>query len=84
MTKYTPLNEYLTAQPLKKREVTLSFSRLESMLGSPLPEDAFRDSSWWANEYSPSGHDQARAWLEAIWIVDKVDQDSQWVRFVRP
>jgi len=83
MPKYTPINEYLDAQPLKNSEITLSFSRVERMLGSPLPESALHDRDWWANEYSPTDHVQARAWLASGWIVDEVDLDSQWVRFVR-
>ena len=83
MPKYTPISEFLDAQPLKNIALTLSFSRIERMLGSPLPENAVRDPEWWANEYSPTGHVQARAWLGSGWIVDEVDLAAKWVSFVR-
>ena len=83
MPMYTPISEFLDAQPLKNSAITMPFGRIERMLGSPLPENAVRDLEWWANEYSPTGHMQARAWLGSGWIVDEVDLTAKWVRFVR-
>jgi len=83
MTKYTPLYEYLAAQPLKNRELTLSLTQIEQLLGSSLPASAYKYREWWQNEYRQSRHVQARAWLKAGWKVDTVDQAANWVRFTR-
>jgi hypothetical protein len=83
MTKYQPLCDYLQTQPARKEKLTLSFDRIEKILGAPLPESAAQHRAWWANEYSPGSHVQAQAWLGADWKVDNVDQDRRWVSFRR-
>jgi hypothetical protein len=60
---YLPLAAYLTA--CQANEVQLSFEDIERILGRPLPPTAHR-AAWWAN-IAQTG--QARAWLDAGWVV---------------
>jgi len=83
MAKYDPLRDYLTQVAENKTEVTLSFRKIESILGDSLPRSAREQRSWWANPTRPEYHPQARAWLQAGWRVDAVDQGQEWVKFAR-
>ena len=64
---YEPLRRYLAAQ--SGEDLTLTFTDIEQLLGTPVPEDAWR-RTWWANTPEVP---QARAWLRAGWQV-------RWVR----
>jgi hypothetical protein len=83
MDKYKPLCEHLESIEAHIRECTLTFERLEQILGSPLPPSAYRHKPWWANESGASQHTQTRGWLDAGWAVDSFDLREEWVRFVR-
>ena len=58
--------------------VTLSYERIEQILGAALPETARRERPWWANTF---GNPQAKAWLRAGWLVDGVDMEHEQVSF---
>jgi hypothetical protein len=60
---YLPLAAYLTA--CQADEVQFSFEDLERILGRPLPRSAYRPA-WWSNTPYTG---QARAWLDAGWVV---------------
>ena len=83
--KYEPLEIYLENIPSTKREVTLTFREVERILGARLPASAFKYREWWANQSDTSNRPHARAWANATFVVDAVDQgrDSGWVRFLR-
>lgn len=83
MAKYDPLQEYLAALPAGAREITLSFTQLEQIIGTSLPASARHYREWWANETRPTSHVQALAWMEAGWAVVTVNQSQDWVRFRR-
>jgi hypothetical protein len=83
MSKYDPLHRFLNNAKPGTQELTLTFAQIESILGSKLPASAHRHRPWWANEYSPTAHTQAKSWLSAGWEVDTVDQAREWVRFRR-
>jgi hypothetical protein len=51
MSVYDPLLNYLKRQSLK--EIILTFSDIERLLGRKLPKSAQRPQ-WWANEISPN------------------------------
>lgn len=72
-TKYEPLELHLRAIPAKTREVTLSFSELERILGSSLPQSALTHRPWWANQKDSKTRPQAHAWLSAGFEVDSVN-----------
>ena len=60
MDKYLPLTKWL--QECNSDPVSLSFSEIEGIIGSRLPESAFRHNAWWANTRS---HPNAVAWMNA-------------------
>ncbi len=64
---FEPLRRHLAA--LAGEDLTLTFTDIEQLLGTSLPEDAWR-RTWWANAPDVP---QARAWLRAGWQV-------RWVR----
>ena len=80
--KYTPLEQYLTALPSDKRDVTLSFAQIERILNDRLPPSAHKYQAWWANQ-KKGNHVEAHAWMDAGWKVDTVNINQKWVRFIR-
>jgi len=77
-SKYAPLRDFLAAA--SGDAVRLSFSRVEELLGAPLPVSARRHRSYWANSRWMV---PARSWLDAGWRVESVDLLEGWVSFVR-
>ena len=65
MKKYYLLQEFLKNNQ-EKKEITLSFVRLEKIIRSSLPKSAYNHAAWWSNS---SSHSQANNWLEAGWCV---------------
>ena len=65
MGYYDPLRDYLMG--CEGDEVTLSFARIEEILGRALPASARKYGAWWANEGDcPSTqHSHARSWYAA-------------------
>lgn len=78
--KYDVLERFLSGVP--ERRVTLSFQRIEDVIGDLLPAGARGDHTWWANTRNPD-RVQARAWLAAGWRVEAVDLERESVSFVR-
>ena len=72
--KYEPLELHLRAISSNLREVTLSFSEIERILGAALPESATTHRPWWANQRDSKSRPQAHAWLSAGFLVDAVNQ----------
>ncbi len=83
--KYEPLATILTSQPASTKEVTLSFGQIEELLGAKLPESAFTYREWWGNQADNATRPQARAWMNAGFEVDTVNQNKSnaSVRFRR-
>ena len=81
MSKYSPLQQFLAGLPGSQREITLTFYRIEEIIGSKLPKSAFQHRAWWSNE-KDGDHVEAHSWLNAGWAVDTVDQTKCWVRFI--
>ena len=80
MSKYKPLGNHLSVQT--DRVVTLTFSEIGRIIGSPLPATAFRAPQWWENEHLGS-HVQCRSWMDAGWRTRGVNLNSQTVEFYR-
>ncbi len=79
MGKYEHLGEYLTEQA--GDGCTLTFARIEELIGASLPPSARNHRAWWANDAT---HPQARSWMRAGWHADgPPDIDEGRVRFVR-
>lgn len=60
MDKYLQLTKHLQASTDNKP--TLTFAEIEYLIGSKLPESAYRHFAWWSNDIS---HVQAKSWLDA-------------------
>ncbi|WP_339309738.1 hypothetical protein NZ043_27320 [Paenibacillus sp. FSL k6-2145] len=77
MNKYDPLNEYLCS----KVTLTLTYADIEYIIGSKLPESAFKDRTWWGNTTNAT-RVQAHSWLKAGWKVEKVNLGEN-ITFIR-
>ena len=82
MAKYDPLYDYLAAKYADTEDLTLTFQQIEKILDAELPPSAHNHQAWWANERD-GRHVHAKAWMEAGWKVETVNQQDQWVRFCR-
>ena len=82
MTKYTPLQTYLSGLPSGTKDVTLSFEHIERIISDRLPKSAQQYRPWGSNEKEGS-HIQARSWMNAGWLVDSVNFKEKWARFRR-
>ena len=79
MGKYEHLGDYLMEQPGDC--CTLTFGRIEEIIGASLPSSARHHRAWWANDGT---HPQARSWMRAGWSSEgRPDIDKGQVRFVR-
>jgi hypothetical protein len=75
--KYSPLREYLSGTVGTR--VRMTFTAVEDLVGR-LPESAYRHRAWWGNN---DGTSEARAWLDAGWRVESVNQAAGEVVFTR-
>jgi hypothetical protein len=97
MAKYDALRDYLADLPSGQRRVTLSFKRIEELLGEALPPSATRYHAWWIGG-RPDRPDrgrgrspqenwqdqvQTRAWESVGWTVDELDLVLRTVTFRR-
>jgi len=78
--KYTPLSLYLARRAPFTHRVTLTFRRVEEIIGDDLPQSAARYAHWWSNH---PGHVQAQAWLNVGWRVVEVNLEERKVTFER-
>ena len=76
-SKYGPLLEYLHRS--EQREVTLTFAQIELLMNDTLPDSARVKRAWWSNR--SKGALQALSWMEAGYIVSKLDLDEEYVTF---
>src|SRR5262245_41104791 len=47
MAKYDPLRDYLSGLPRAQSRASMSFARVEELLGEPLPPSARAYDDWW-------------------------------------
>lgn len=76
-SKYQPLLEYL--RRCEQGEVTLTFAEIELLINDTLPASAQINRAWWSNR--SQGALQASAWMEAGYLVEKLDIDKKCVKF---
>jgi hypothetical protein len=79
---YILLEQYLRDLSTSEEEVTLTFERIEQILNEPLPLSAHEDGPWWGNQ-TQGTQVESIPWMDAGWMVDIVDFNEKWVRFVR-
>lgn len=78
-SKYDALGDYLASRPTT--EVLLSFSDIENIIGTRLPEKAVNYPAWWSN--NPSNNTMTKVWLEAGFRTEKVDIGGRRLVFRR-
>lgn len=76
-SKYQQLLEYLRRS--NQGEVTLTFTQVELLMNDILPDSARSKRAWWSNR--SKGALQASAWMEAGYLVEKLDLDEEYVTF---
>jgi len=82
--KYDPLRKHLLAVQENILECTLSFPDIERLIGQTLPFSALNHRAWWSNQARLDNRPQAKAWVDAGFMVDTVHQGvGGWVRFKR-
>lgn len=79
-SRYSPLQDYLASSSAEV--VTLSFARIEEILGNPLPASARRHRAWWANDEQGT-HTHARSWLRSGRLAVNVDMAGEQVQFTQ-
>lgn len=78
-SKYQSLLDYLRRS--SDREVILPFAKIEEMMAEKLPESARTKRAWWSNR--SKGALQAKAWMDAGYLVDDVDFEAGIVTFLK-
>jgi hypothetical protein len=79
MAKYDRLAQHLSGLD-RSRKHTLSFERIEAVLGFSLPQSARAYQAWWANQKN-GRHSQANAWLGEGWVTEDLSLESRSVTF---
>ena len=83
MAKYDPLRDHLAGLPRGQNSITLSFTRVEALLGEPLPPSAHQYDDWWRGRARWRKVIEGRPWEEIGWVVDELDLRSRLVTFRR-
>ncbi len=78
VSKWVGLESHLKFRAAFTDAVKLKFARIDGLIGSNLPMEAYRDPAWWSNS-SSSAH--AKAWLDAGWEVQEVNFKEGHVTF---
>jgi hypothetical protein len=79
-TKYSPLTRYLAKRANYTDTVTLTFQRIEGIIGESLPLQAYKSIEWWKKNRA-SAHVQA--WGNVGWKVEDVDTEKRTVTLRR-
>lgn len=79
-SKYMRLSDFLAKRGKALNEVTLSFQKIEDVIGSKLPKSAYTQRSWWGNI---RGRLPSEAWLTVGWTVKEVNLKEKKVTFAR-
>jgi hypothetical protein len=79
-TKYSPLTRYLARRANYTDVATLSFQRIEGIIGDSLPPQAYKTAEWWKNSHTGA---QRNAWLDVGWHVEDVNIEKRTVAFRR-
>jgi len=77
-SKYEGLTGHLKFRAAFTGLVRLSFARIDGLIGSNLPMEAYRNETWWSKSASST---HAKAWLDAGWEVQEVHLKEGYVIF---
>lgn len=78
VSKYEGLTKHLKFRAAFTSIVKLTFARIDGLIGSNLPMEAYRNEGWWSNSAS-SAH--SKGWLDAGWEVQEVNLKEGWIYF---
>jgi hypothetical protein len=78
VSKYDGLTRHLKFRGSFTDIVKLTFARIDGLIGTNLPMEAFRSEAWWRNSPSVS---HAKGWLDAGWEVQEVNLKEGFVVF---
>ena len=78
VSRYDGLTRHLKFRAAFTNIVKLPFARIDGLIGTNLPIEAYRSETWWSN--SPSST-HAKGWLEAGWEVQEVNPKEGYVVF---
>jgi hypothetical protein len=78
VSKYDGLTRHLKFRAAFTNVVKLGFARIDGLIGTNLPMEAYRSGAWWSN--TPSNA-HAKGWLEAGWEVQEVNLKEGYVVF---
>jgi hypothetical protein len=77
-SKYSGLANHLKFRASFTDTVKLTFARIDGLIGSNLPMDAYREVTWWSNK---ARNMHTKAWLDAGWKVQEVNPKEGIVFF---
>ena len=77
-SKYEGLTRHLKFRAAFTSNVKLTFARIDGLIGSNLPMEAYRSESWWSNSPSTA---HAKGWLDAGWEVQETNLAEGFVLF---
>ena len=85
VAKYDPLRDHLAGLPRGQNRTTLTFARIEQLLGEPLPHSARAYDDWWRGRarWRKVVDVTSRPWESAGWVVDDLDLKLGLVTFRR-
>jgi hypothetical protein len=78
MSRYQPLADFLAGK--KESEWNATFAEIETQLGFPLPDSAYKYPAWWANQ-TGAGHSQTKGWWSVGWKTRDLDLERRRIRF---
>jgi hypothetical protein len=78
ISKYAGLTGHLRFRSAFTDQVKLTFARIDGLIGSNLPREAYRNEQWW-NKAGKTA--RAKAWLDAGWEVQEVNLKEGYVVF---
>ena len=78
VSEWAGLESHLKFRAAFTDTVKLTFARIDGLIGSNLPMNAYRDQAWWSNASSTI---HAKAWLDAGWEVLEVSFKEGFVVF---
>jgi len=79
---FAALERYLRDLPSDTEDVTIEFVQIERLLGGPLPPAALQEGDFWGNQKQGTTVETI-PWMDAGWMVDRVDLRNKKVYFVR-
>ena len=83
MAKYDPLGEYLKNLPSTTKRKTLTFEKIEEIIGQEMEDSARINLTSWDNRRSNTTPVRQNSWLDAGWKTSMIDMENELVRFQR-